>query len=295
MNLRKLKLSDVFIKMLVYFLTASFALICILPVWHVLVSSFSDPIQLTMDQSFLFRPIGFSTESYELLFQYDNLWRSYLNTIFYTATSTVLGVFISLLAAYVLSRKKVLLNKFFTIFILITMLFSGGLIPFAVVVRTLGMQNSPLALIIPTCTNAMSIIILKNGIDSVPDEIFDAAYMDGAGHTRTLIQVVIPLTTSFIAVVALMNAIGQWNSWVTASLFISKSHQEWYPLQLVMRDILLNNSTLGVVSPSGYPITFYLEGLRAAAIIVAALPLIMLYPFLQKHFEKGIIIGGVKG
>lgn len=139
------------------------------------------------------------------------------------------------------------------------------------------------------------IIMVKNGMESVNDAICEAAQIDGAGHVRILMQIMLPLTTSFIATVVLFNAIGHWNSWVNASMFISASHKDLYPLQLIMRDILINNSTEGVVSPSGYPISFYLPSLRVVMVIVGSLPLIVLYPFMQKYFEKGIIIGGVKG
>lgn len=150
-------------------------------------------------------------------------------------------------------------------------------------------------MIIPACCNAMSIIMLKNGMESINDAIGEAAQIDGAGHVRILWQIMIPLTTSFMATVILFNAIGHWNSWVNASMFISASHKDLYPLQLIMRDILISNSTEGVVSPSGYPITFYLASLRVVMVVVGSLPLIILYPFMQKYFEKGIIIGGVKG
>ncbi len=180
------------------------------------------------------------------------------------------------------------------LFIIITMLFSGGIIPLYIVVRALGLTNTMGSMIIPACCNAMSIIMLKNGMESVNDSICEAAQIDGAGHVRILVQIMLPLTTSFIATVVLFNAIGHWNSWVNASMFLSRSHKDLYPLQLIMRDILINNSAEGVLSPSGYPISFYLASLRVVMVVVGSLPLIILYPFVQKYFETGIIIGGVK-
>lgn len=287
--------SDIAAKIVAYVLTAGFAIVCVLPMWHVLVASFSDPIRLALYEGFLFKPLSFSVEGYELLFSYNNLWRSYLNTIIYTVSATALGLLLDLLAAYVLSRKNLMFKRFLMIVIIIPLLFNGGVIPLYLVVRSLGLTNTMWAMIIPACCNTMSIIMVKNGMESVNDAICEAAQIDGAGHVRILMQIMLPLTTSFIATVVLFNAIGHWNSWVNASMFISASHKDLYPLQLIMRDILINNSTEGVVSPSGYPISFYLPSLRVVMVIVGSLPLIVLYPFMQKYFEKGIIIGGVKG
>ena len=286
---------DIAAKIVAYVLTAGFAIVCVLPMWHVLVASFSDPIRLALYEGFLFKPLSFSVEGYELLFSYNNLWRSYLNTIIYTVSATALGLLLDLLAAYVLSRKNLMFKRFLMIVIIIPLLFNGGVIPLYLVVRSLGLTNTMWAMIIPACCNTMSIIMVKNGMESVNDAICEAAQIDGAGHVRILMQIMLPLTTSFIATVVLFNAIGHWNSWVNASMFISASHKDLYPLQLIMRDILINNSTEGVVSPSGYPISFYLPSLRVVMVIVGSLPLIVLYPFMQKYFEKGIIIGGVKG
>ena len=287
--------SDIAAKIVAYVLTAGFAIVCVLPMWHVLVASFSDPIRLALYEVFLFKPLSFSVEGYELLFSYNNLWRSYLNTIIYTVSATALGLLLDLLAAYVLSRKNLMFKRFLMIVIIIPLLFNGGVIPLYLVVRSLGLTNTMWAMIIPACCNTMSIIMVKNGMESVNDAICEAAQIDGAGHVRILMQIMLPLTTSFIATVVLFNAIGHWNSWGNASMFISASHKDLYPLQLIMRDILINNSTEGVVSPSGYPISFYLPSLRVVMVIVGSLPLIVLYPFMQKYFEKGIIIGGVKG
>lgn len=287
--------SDIVAKICAFVLTAFFALICVLPMWHVLMASFSDPIELNLFKGFLFAPLEFSTEGYKLLFSYSNLWRSYLNTVIYTAAATSLGLLLDLLAAYVLSRKNVMLKRFLMVLIIIPMLFNGGIIPLYMVVRGLGLTNTMWAMIIPACCNTMSIIMLKNGMESVHDAICEAAQIDGAGHVRIMWQIMLPLTTAFIATVVLFNGIGHWNSWVNASMFISASHKDLYPLQLIMRDILIDSSTEGVVSPSGYPITFYLASLRVVMVVVGSLPLIILYPFVQKLFEKGIIIGGVKG
>ena len=249
MAVRSKKPSDVIVRIATFFFTALFAVLCVLPMWHVIMASFSDPIQLSLYEGFLFSPLTFSIEGYELLFSYDGLWRSYLHTVIYTAGATGLGLALDLLAAYVLSRKKVLFNRPLMVFIIITMLFSGGIIPLYIVVRALGLTNTMGSMIVPACCNAMSIIMLKNGMESVNDSICEAAQIDGAGHVRILVQIMLPLTTSFIATVVLFNAIGHWNSWVNASMFLSRSHKDLYPLQLIMRDILISPRR-GIPSPS---------------------------------------------
>ena len=164
MSVIKKSPSDIAAKIIAYILTAGFAIVCVLPMWHVVMASFSDPIELAVFEGFLFKPLSFSVEGYKLLFSYHNLWRSYLNTIIYTFGATGLGMVLDLLAAYVLSRKNLMLKRPLMVFIIITMLFNGGVIPLYLVVRTLGLTNTMAAMIIPACCNAMSIIMLKNGM-----------------------------------------------------------------------------------------------------------------------------------
>ena len=151
MAVKSKKPSDVIVRIATYFFTALFAVLCVLPMWHVIMASFSDPIQLSLYEGFLFSPLEFSVEGYELLFSYDGLWRSYLNTVIYTVGATTLGLALDLLAAYVLSRKKVLFQRPLMLFIIITMLFSGGIIPLYIVVRALGLTNTMGSMIIPAC------------------------------------------------------------------------------------------------------------------------------------------------
>jgi len=185
--------SDIAAKIAAYVLTAGFALLCILPMWHVIMASLSDPIQLAIYEGFLFKPLKFSFEGYKLLFSYHNLWRSYFNTVVYTVSATTLGLVLDLLAAYVLSRKNLMFKRALTVFIIVTMLFNGGVIPLYLVVRTLNLTNTMGAMIIPACCNAMSIIMLKEGMAAVDDAIGEAAQIDGAGYGREFFRITVPL------------------------------------------------------------------------------------------------------
>lgn len=296
---KKYSPSTIAISTILYILLAFAALLCVLPMWHVLMGSFSDTVKFGTYEGFLLFPIGgkFSVDSYSYLFTHEYLWRSIGNAVFYTVASVALGLVISIMAAYALTRKNVLFRGPLMVIIVITMFFNGGLIPFYMVVNQLGLVDTPWALIIPTCCNAINIIMLSTGLRGIPESIFEAAELDGAGAFRTLIYIAAPLCIPFIVVIVLFNGVAQWNSWANASMFISTSRQDLYPLQLVLRDLLMSSiSDMGLDIPSGSgSAEVYAPGIRMACVIIASLPLLVTYPFLQKYFEKGMIIGSVKG
>lgn len=283
---------------ILYGLLALIAVLCVVPMWHVLMASISDPEDFGMFEGFLLAPVDFTAglRSYELLFRHKYLWTGYANSIFYTLATVALGLAVCVPAAYALAQKKVLFKRPLLVVILITMFFSGGLIPLYMVVNKLGLLNTRLSMILPACCNALNIVMLRNGILTIPDSIPEAAKIDGAGHLRIMLRIVLPLTIPFIVVVALFNGVANWNSWVNASLFLKAKYQSLYPLQLILRDIFSNEDAGGnIFIGGGESVSTYIFGIRMAAVIVASLPLIVLYPFVQKHFEKGMLIGGVKG
>ncbi len=298
MEKRKKKYSTgTIIRMVIlYGILALIAILCVLPVIHVLMASLSNPMKFVSYKGFLFWPVDgdFSVQAYEMLFRNEYFWRSYLNTILYTSASVILGLVISIMASYALCRKGMLFKRPILFFILVTMFFNGGMVPFYIVVHGLGLVNTPWAMILPTCCNALNIVMLRTGMMAIPDSIREAAEIDGAGPVRVMVQIIVPLCVPFIVVVALFNFVAQWNSWANASLFLTAEHQELYPLQLIMRDILLYDNRSGISTGSWLPISVFLPGIRMAAVVIASLPLIIAYPFLQKHFEKGMVIGGVK-
>ena len=294
---RKFKLSHLIADIIKVVVLIAVAAACFLPMWHVIMGSLSDPLSLAANNSFLFFPIGgkFSIEGWKIVFAKNLIFRGYLNTIFYTSASTVLGVFLSMLGAYVLSKKKLFWKIPIVVFLIVPMFVSGGLIPFYMVVYNLGMTNTVWAMIIPGCCNVFGIILVRNGIAAIPESVIEAAEIDGARHMSILLRIVLPLSVPYIAVVAMFSVIGQWNSWLNASLFLSKAYENLYPLQLIVRDIIVRGNTGGVTGGSGLQVDFYKESITLVTIVASSLPLILVYPFVQKHFEKAVILGGVKG
>ena len=294
---RKLNVSHLIADIIKIIVLIALAAVCLLPMWHVIMGSLSDPLTLAASNSFLFFPISgkFSIEGWKIVFRNNLILRGYLNTIFYTTASTVLGVFLSMLGAYVLSKKKLFWKVPIIVFLIIPMFVSGGLIPFYIVVYNLGMTNTVWAMIIPGCCNIFGIILIRNGIASIPESVIEASEIDGAQHMTVLLRIVLPLSVPYIAVVAMFSVIGQWNSWLNASLFISKAYEKLYPLQLIVREIIVRGNTGGVTAGSGIKVDFYKESIQLVTIVASSLPLILIYPFVQKHFEKAVILGGVKG
>ena len=264
------------------------------PVLYVAFASLSDASELFRFNGFLFKPLGFSIDAYSAVLKDKNILFGYRNTIFIVVVGVAINILMTSLGAYFLSRKNVLWKYSIMMFILITMYINGGLIPSYLNIRALGMNNSYLALLIPTAISTFNLIILRTAFLSIPDSMEESARIDGANHLTILFRIVLPLSKATIAVLVLYYGVAHWNSWFNALIFIQDRSK--YPLQLVLRSILLENQTGGLESPSGGNEQFLLfETIKYAVIIVATLPILLLYPFLQKYFVKGVMIGAVKG
>lgn len=269
---------------------------CVLPMWHVAMASLSKPFSLAATNKFLLKPAGgFSLEGWEIVFSNDTILRGYLNTIIYSLSSTALGAFLATLGAYVISRKNVLLKPFFVVFVVLPMFVNPGLIPNYMVVYKLGFTNTPLALIIPGCLSALNIFLINQGIVSIPESIPEAAEIDGSSHLRTLFIITLPLIVPYIGVVVMFSVIAHWNSWMMASVYLSNEYDHLYPLALIIREILMRNNTNKFTAGSGASAGLYRDSIQMVTILASSLPLIIIYPFLQKHFERAVIIGSVKG
>lgn len=270
--------------------------ICVLPMWHVAMASISRPFSLAATNKFLFKPVGgFSLEGWKIVFSNDTIMRGYLNTIIYSTSSTSLGTFLAMLGAYVISRKNVLLKPFFVVFVVLPMFLNPGLIPNYMVVYRLGLTNTPFALIIPGCLSALNIFLINQGIASIPGSIMEAAEIDGASHMRTLFIITLPLIVPYLGVVVMFSVIAQWNSWMMASVYLSNEYDYLYPLALIIREILMRNNTNKFTAGSGATAGLYKESIQMVTILASSLPLIIIYPFMQKYFERAVIIGSVKG
>ena len=267
--------------------------LCMLyPMLYVIFASFSDPTAYTKHSGLLLSPAGFSLESYKLAFENPMLFRGYLNTIIIILVSVTLSMILTSLCAYVLSRKDFKLRKFCTVAIVITMFFSGGMIPFYFTVKDLGLENSMWSLILPTAINTFNMIILRTSFESIPSALVESASIDGAGHWTILFRIILPLSKATLAVLVLYYAVANWNSWFNAMLFIND--REKYPLQLVLREILITSDTSSMTAGESDR-EFIGETIKYAIIVISTVPILCIYPFLQKYFAKGVMVGSVKG
>ena len=269
------------------------ALIILYPVYFIIIASISDPDAVLAGKVVLY-PVGITFEGYEKILERTDVWTGYLNTIIYTVATVVLSLVVTIPAGWALSRKTLPGKKFWMVYFIIPMFFGGGLIPFYSVMSSLGLINSPWAVILPAILSVWNLFMTKTFFaSSVSDGLIEAATIDGANHFQTFFMVVIPLAKAIIAVMALYYAVGQWNSYFNAMIFLQD--ETMYPLQLVLKEILI--ATESTVGGSGETI---LEQYRMAnqlkyvSVIVSSLPVLMLYPFVQKYFKQGVMIGSLK-
>ena len=265
------------------------------PLIYVAVASVSDPNQLLMHRGILLKPLGFSTEAYSLLLQNPMIYIGYRNTIFYLIVTTAICMVLTTGMAYALSRENVYWSNAIMMMCTFTMFFSGGMIPTFLVVKGLGMYNSPWSVILPGAVNTYNLIVMRTALKALPKSLDESAMIDGANHFTILTSIVIPLSLPVIAVITLYYAVACWNGWFNASIYLR--NREWFPLQLVVREILLQSSTedMTVDMDSASRGLNYSQIIKYAIIIVSTVPILFVYPFLQKYFTKGVLIGAIKG
>ena len=296
MNAKKIKesRSDRIFYIVNYIILGLLALIVIYPLYFITIASFSSADAVLGGKVILF-PVDINFDGYVKIFQRDDIWRGYLNTIFYTVTYTALSVLFTVTAAWALSRKKLPFRKFWMAFFIVTMFFGGGLIPFYNVVSGLGMLNSPLAIILPGTVSAWNLFMAKTFFQAdIPDGIVEAAEIDGAGKLKLFVSVILPLSMPIVVVLALYYAVGQWNSYFNAMIFLSDEKK--YPLQLVLKEILTASETTTGGSGETILEQFRLANqLKYVSVIVSSLPMFLLYPFAQKFFAQGVTMGSLKG
>lgn len=281
-----------------YFFFILVMIVCLVPVLHVIFASLSDPGWVISQQGLIWRIKGFNLNGYKLVFQNRSLLLSYGNTIFYVFISTAVGMLITVMAAYALSRKEFMLRNVIMFLITFTMLFSGGIIPlYLVVTQTLGWHDSRLAIIFPTCVSAFNLIIVRTAIMGVPQSLEESARIDGAGRFTILFRIIIPLIKPTMATIILYYAVGHWNSWFHASIFLTTRNK--FPLQLVLKEILVSgdlssNATVSSTDFAGDTI-LYKQIIKYCTIVLSSAPVFAFYPFIQKYFESGVMVGAVKG
>jgi putative aldouronate transport system permease protein len=273
-------------------------LIVLYPLIYVVSSSFSSSRAVISGQVWLW-PVGWDLAGYEAVFNHKNIVTGFFNSFFYMVTGTLINVTLTVLAAYPLSRKDFLFRGFWIFVFVFTMMFSGGLIPYYLLIRNLGMLNTRWAMIIPNAMAVWNVILTRTFFqENIPDELLEASQLDGCSDFRFVWSVVIPLSYSIIAVNILFYAVGHWNSYFDALIFL-KSHK-LYPLQIILRDILIRNE-IDAAQLSMYDVRDAMARealkvrLKYSLIVVASVPVLAIYPFVQKHFVKGVMIGSLKG
>ena len=257
---------------------------------YVVFASVSEPLKLLTRQGLLWYPAGITWNAYKKVFANSSIYSGYLNTIFYVVAGTTVNIIATSVAAYVLSRKQLMLRRFFTLMIIFTMYFNGGLIPNYLLIKDLGMVNSRLALILPGAISTFNLMIMITGFREIPQALEESARIDGASDWTILFRIILPLAKPTIMVIMLYYAVGHWNSWFNAMIYIRDSTK--MPLQIFLREILTRSqlgSMAGDIEVEDVGIT-----IKYATIIVSTLPILCLYPFIQKHFVKGVMIGAVK-
>lgn len=286
--------SDSILEVLLYIWAAIVLIITIYPLYFIIIASFSDPSAVGNGQVWFF-PKGFTLDGYKELLNHANIWIGYKNTILYTAVGTAIGLAVNLSAAYALSRKDLFGRKAITLFFIFTMFFNGGLIPTFLTIRDFGLYDTFLVMILPFAVGVFDIIVARTFFqNSIPADLWEAAQIDGCGNLRYYLLIVLPLSKAIISVLALWIAVGHWNSYFNALIYLND--KDLYPLQLVLRNILITNqmqSNMGTGEAA--EIAMRLANLlRYSVIIISTIPIMCVYPFVQKYFNQGVMIGAVK-
>ena len=290
---------DITFDVCIYIMVLLVSIACVLPFIHVIMSSFTRPEIIRYYTGLNLWPKGFTVRGYELVFRNRELLTGLKNTLIYVAVGTFINMAVNTTAAYALSRQNVLWSRALLLFASFTMLFSGGLIPFYLLVQRLGMINTIWAVTIPGAVNVWYLIILRTSFKALPVSLEESAKLDGANDFQIFAKIILPLSMPVLSVIILYCVVGHWNSWFNASIFLQR--RPMYPLQLFLREILVNNDTSKIVNQVAVPtmdflsIDRYRPLVQYCTTVVVTLPIICAYPFLQKYFIKGVMIGSIKG
>ncbi|GAB1154611.1 carbohydrate ABC transporter permease [Paenibacillus illinoisensis] len=279
---------------IMYAFAILFLIAIMYPIYFIVIASFSDPSSVANGQVWVF-PKGFTLEGYKELLRHENIWIGYRNTILYTVVGTLIGLVVNISAAYALSRKDLVGRKFFSLFFIFTMFFSGGLIPTFLTIRDFHLYNTFLVMVLPFSVVVFDMIVARTFFQtSIPGDLWEAAQIDGCGNLRYFVLVVLPLSKAIIAVLGLWIAVGYWNSYFNALIYLKDPNL--YPLQLILRNILITNQMQsGMGTGEAAQVALRLANLmRYSVIIIATIPIMCVYPFIQKYFNQGVMIGAVK-
>lgn len=291
MKFKKMKAEDFVLNLIVYGALLILTFLCLYPVWYVLAASFTDSTELMKNPGFLLWPENFSVGAYKLVFRNQLFLNSFFNSIKILVLSLPINIVLTLLCGYFLSCSGMMWKRPVALMILFTMYFSGGLIPGYLNIKSLGLYNTIWALVLPGALSVYNAIICKTAIEAIPDSLRESAYIDGANDFHIIFKIILPLIKPTLAVLLLYYGVAHWNSWFNASIYIKDSAK--LPVQNILRSVLLANSELVMEGADNY--NSYSETIKYAAVVISTFPVMCVYPFLQKYFTKGVMIGAVKG
>lgn len=289
--MKKKKPGDVFLDMVIYIIMIFVIIVTFYPIWYVAAASFSTGTELVRHSGIFLWPEEFTTGAYKLVFRDKLIASGFLNILKILVLALPLNIFMTALCGYFMASSKMMLKKPVVALIMFTMFFDGGLVPVYLNVRSLGLYDTIWALILPAAMSVYNAIICKTAMEAIPESLSESAYIDGANDFQVLIRIILPLIKPTLAVLLLYYGVSHWNSWFAASIFIKDDTR--LPLQNILRSILMANKSTDATAGDVY--NTYAESMKYAAIVVSTVPILCIYPFLQKYFVKGVMIGAVKG
>lgn len=294
---RKMKksASDWVFDIILYGIAAVLIVLVLYPMYFIIIASISNPTAVSNGE-IMFLPQGVNFKAYRQLLDYAQLWIGYRNTILYVLAGTVVTLVVNVPVSYALSRKGLYGKRLFTVFFLVPMFFTGGLIPTYLQVKDLGLIDNPAVMVIPFSVVIYYIIVGRTFFaNSIPDDLWEAAQLDGCGYMGFFFQIVLPLSKALLAVVALWAAVGQWNSYFNALIYLRS--QELQPLQIVLRNILISNQTIASMTTGSAAVEAkqMADLIKYAVIVVSSAPIMCMYPLVQKYFNQGVMLGSLKG
>lgn len=284
---------DIIFNTVSYTIITLLILVCLYPIWYVACASITNPTIVAAAKGILLWPQELTLDAYKEVFKDAEIWSGYGNTLLYTVVATTLNVILTAMLAFALSHKDALLKKPLTLFVTFTMFFNGGMIPTYLVVRDLGLLDTRFAAILPGMVSVFNFIVMRTNFESIPDALEESAKLDGANYWTIFLRIILPVSGATLAVMVLFYGVTHWNSWFNEMLYMPNDRTLW-PLALITREIIVASSA-AAVSDGGVMTQEKADAIKYATIIVSTLPILCLYPFLQKYFVKGVMVGSVKG
>jgi len=295
MKIKDTSLSSIILDIIIHTTLFLLVVVTLFPVLNVFSSSLSSADAIEKGLVTVY-PVEFTLSSYKAIFKVGEVVNGFKNSVVYTVVGTLINLVMTGSLAYALSKKRLALRKFYTLIVVVTMFFSGGLIPNFILVRSLKMYNTIWALTIPGAISTWNLIIMRTFFQSIPEEIEESAVLDGANDIIIFARIIIPLSKAAIATIGLFYAVGHWNSWFSASIYLKDSKK--YPLQLILRQIVIMSQVQDELASLNDPTITQrtnVEGIKYATLFVSIVPMLIIYPFIQKYFVKGVMIGSLKG